>query len=200
MITVAPPCWKRSAIALPAPFVPPVISTRLPLNSFGSAMLFDDVVIAGWFENSDLDPIAHAAKQRTFRSASKEIVRKSHRHGADVVQPPDLFRRESNFKALEIVFELSEFPCADNWNNRDGAITQPRKRDLGCRYTYFFCHGDNLAHGAQTRVVYRGKARLVDRGKPFHHFRVQPERFAFASLIFRQIFPGEQAVMQRRPS
>src|SRR6059036_3429280 len=33
MMTVAPPCWKRSAIALPAPFVPPVTRTRLPLNS-----------------------------------------------------------------------------------------------------------------------------------------------------------------------
>src|SRR6266700_5994836 len=34
IMTVAPPRWKRSAIALPAPFVPPVTKTRLPLNSF----------------------------------------------------------------------------------------------------------------------------------------------------------------------
>src|SRR5882724_11293224 len=33
MMRVAPLCWKRSAIALPAPFVPPVTRTRLPLNS-----------------------------------------------------------------------------------------------------------------------------------------------------------------------
>src|SRR5258708_39115132 len=45
MITVAPPCWKRSAIALPAPFVPPVTKTRLPANSFASRGVFDDVVI-----------------------------------------------------------------------------------------------------------------------------------------------------------
>src|SRR5258706_10678672 len=36
MMTVAPPRWKRSAIALPAPFVRPVTKTRLPLNSFAS--------------------------------------------------------------------------------------------------------------------------------------------------------------------
>src|SRR5258705_13116968 len=34
MMTVAPPRWKRSAIALPTPFVPPVTRTRLSVNSF----------------------------------------------------------------------------------------------------------------------------------------------------------------------
>src|SRR6266852_3107810 len=40
-MTVAPPRWKRSAIALPAPFVPPVTRTRLPLNSSGSNGMLD---------------------------------------------------------------------------------------------------------------------------------------------------------------
>src|SRR5262245_48292596 len=33
MATVAPPCKNRSAIALPAPLVPPVTRTRFPENS-----------------------------------------------------------------------------------------------------------------------------------------------------------------------
>src|SRR5712691_5679957 len=45
MMTVAPPRRKRSAIALPAPFVPPVTKTRLPVNSFVSGVFFDDAVI-----------------------------------------------------------------------------------------------------------------------------------------------------------
>src|SRR5215472_16374862 len=36
LATVAPPCRYRSAMALPAPFVPPVTRTRLPENSFVS--------------------------------------------------------------------------------------------------------------------------------------------------------------------
>jgi hypothetical protein len=43
MITVAPPRWKRSAIALPAPFVPPVTKTRLPVNSLVSGVDFINV-------------------------------------------------------------------------------------------------------------------------------------------------------------
>src|SRR6516164_8874376 len=36
MATVAPPCKNRSAMALPAPLVPPVTRARLPENSRGS--------------------------------------------------------------------------------------------------------------------------------------------------------------------
>src|SRR5258706_8375292 len=49
MMTIAPPCWKRSAIALPAPLVPPVTKTRLPLNSFMSNELPDDEMFIGGF-------------------------------------------------------------------------------------------------------------------------------------------------------
>ena len=48
-MTVAPPRWKRSAIALPAPLVPPVTKTRLPLNSFASNELPDDEMFIGGF-------------------------------------------------------------------------------------------------------------------------------------------------------
>src|SRR5258707_15477591 len=45
MMTVAPPRWKRSAIALPAPFVPPVTKTRLPANSFASVEMLDVLMV-----------------------------------------------------------------------------------------------------------------------------------------------------------
>src|SRR5712664_472274 len=45
MMTVAPPRWKRSAIALPAPFVPPVTNTRLPMNSFVSDKMLDVLMV-----------------------------------------------------------------------------------------------------------------------------------------------------------
>src|SRR5439155_17261201 len=38
MLTVAPTRWKRSAIALPTPFVPTVTRIRLPVNSFASGV------------------------------------------------------------------------------------------------------------------------------------------------------------------
>jgi hypothetical protein len=44
-----PPHWKRSAIALPAPLVPPVTKTRLPVNSFASNELPDDEVFISYF-------------------------------------------------------------------------------------------------------------------------------------------------------
>ena len=45
MITVAPPCRKRSATGLPAPFVPPVTKMRLPLNSPMPGVVWVDVVM-----------------------------------------------------------------------------------------------------------------------------------------------------------
>src|SRR6266446_6369406 len=45
MMTIAPPCWKRAAIALPAPFVPPVTKARLPANSFASREMLDVLMV-----------------------------------------------------------------------------------------------------------------------------------------------------------
>ena len=44
MTTVAPPRRNRSAMAFPAPFVPPVTNARLPLNS--SVADIGDIVLS----------------------------------------------------------------------------------------------------------------------------------------------------------
>src|ERR1700757_643878 len=46
MTTVAPPCRNRLAMALPAPFVPPVTRTRLPANSLSRFAFVLDAVMA----------------------------------------------------------------------------------------------------------------------------------------------------------
>jgi hypothetical protein len=46
VITVAPARLRRFTIASPMPLVPPVTRTRLPVNSFASNGMSDDVVIA----------------------------------------------------------------------------------------------------------------------------------------------------------
>src|SRR5579862_258595 len=46
MTTVAPPCRNRLAMALPAPFVPPVTRTRLPPNSLAWFAFVLDAVMA----------------------------------------------------------------------------------------------------------------------------------------------------------
>src|SRR3954447_14197629 len=64
MMTVAPPCWKRAAIAFPAPFVPPVTKTRLPMNSFASKeLLYDEVFISGFVISVNVDPLEFHGRQ-----------------------------------------------------------------------------------------------------------------------------------------
>src|ERR1700739_25450 len=46
MTTVAPPCRNRLAMALPAPFVPPVTRTGLPPNSLAWFAFVLDAVMA----------------------------------------------------------------------------------------------------------------------------------------------------------
>src|SRR5258708_17356119 len=64
MMRVAPPRWKRSAIALPAPFVPPVTKTRLPMNSFASKeLLYDEVFMSGFVISVNVDPLEFYGRQ-----------------------------------------------------------------------------------------------------------------------------------------
>src|SRR5712671_3485153 len=64
MMTVAPPCWKRAAIALPAPFVPPVTKARLPMNSFASKeLLYEEVLMSGFVISVNVDRLEFHGRQ-----------------------------------------------------------------------------------------------------------------------------------------
>src|SRR6266404_1990374 len=77
MMTVPPPCWKRAAIALPAPFVPPVTKTRLPMNSFASKeLLYDEVFISGFVISVNVDPLEFHGRQCP---GSAEVCRNARR-------------------------------------------------------------------------------------------------------------------------
>ena len=58
------------------------------------------------------------------------------------------------FETREIVFELSEFPRPNNWNHRDGPVTEPGKRDLGCGNTHLLCHRYDFAYGSKTSLIH----------------------------------------------
>src|SRR6266481_8522507 len=70
VMTVAPPRWKRSAIALPAPFVPPVTKTRLPANAFASIEMLDVLMVLtlGLFRGE-------VVKQDFLRKGKKNFLR-----------------------------------------------------------------------------------------------------------------------------
>jgi hypothetical protein len=116
------------------------------------------------------DLIAHPTENGTSNHTGQQIVRKAHRDGAYVVESPQLCGRQDNRKAPQVVFPLMQFPCSDNRNHRDRAVTKPCEGHLSGRNTQLFAHGDDLAHGAKTWLVRFEEAGFVHRRKALHHF------------------------------
>ena len=53
-------------------------------------------------------------KREPRTTPARRSLEISYRHGTDVAQLTNLLRRSGNFKALEIVLELGDFPCPNN--------------------------------------------------------------------------------------
>src|SRR5258708_10631722 len=67
----------------------------------------------------------------THHISGIECVRKSEIDLAGFVKERDLFGSERYGQTGDVVFQLSEFTCSDNRDDRDRAISQPGDGDLG---------------------------------------------------------------------
>src|SRR5689334_15112629 len=92
MMTVAPPRWKRSAIALPAPFVPPVTKTRLPANSFASLEKLDVLMVLtlGLFRGESVEQVfLRKGKKTSLRAFLINRILRKTVHRCFVFEPHD---------------------------------------------------------------------------------------------------------------